>query len=163
MMDEPPVESSVAILERVDVDESKGERSCRHYRVHIAFRRTFFVLDHAIEENTQILNASANMIGQWLSRPTIMSSDKTTASSEPQIYESGITNDSTLQSFELLDAQRNPARFSNDPTPPSGTNGRRTLTFDLERGLAVLEEEKRGGPADDIRVCSADDVSRFLP
>jgi hypothetical protein len=103
------------------------------------------------------------MIGQRLSRPTIMSSDETTAGSESQLDESGITDDNMLQSFELLETQGNPARVSNDPTPPSGAYRRRALTFDLERGLAVLQEKKRGGPADDIRMCSADDVSCSLP
>ena len=92
----------------------------------------------------------------------VMCSDKTALRSESQLRESRISDHDALQPLELRNAQGPGAGFADCFPPPYRSLSRGLLSFDPERSLAVVQQEKRGCPGENPRLRSSDNSSRTV-
>ena len=136
--------SAVAILERMDVDESECQNRSRQHRIEFPCRRPVEG-DQAIDEIRQILRPRAYVVRDWLLGVPIPAADKSSFVPETEMHEARIADHDLLQAEQFVEVQRLRARLTDRAAPALDAVLRGAFAFDDEARLGVLEQQERRG------------------
>src|SRR6516164_1289585 len=129
MMHQISMDTSVAILEGMDVDKPKRKHGCRDDRVNVTLRR-LIKRDQPVHERGKVLVPNANVIGYRPLRIAILLADKASFGSEAELYEALVADDDTLQAQKFLFVDRRASCFANGAPPSLDTILGRPLALD---------------------------------
>jgi hypothetical protein len=101
MMYQAAMESTVSILERVDVNESEGRRCCLQYRIERGLAHTVVCINDATHKVFEILRVRANEFRQRITL-IIAVSEKNPFVSESRADEPPIFDQYSVQSNNLV-------------------------------------------------------------
>ena len=129
VMDQVAVNTAVAILEWVDVDETECEDCGGNHGIE-RLRGTPVEGDHTAYQRRQILRTGADVIGQRHAGFSVMRSDETALPAKSRFYEAGIAEHDMLQAQQFFGIERLPAGFSDGAAPTLDAVLRRALALD---------------------------------
>ncbi len=160
VMDQAAVQTAVAVLERVDVDETEGGRRRLQHGVEFSLAHALVRGDHPLHQGLQILRARADEFRQRIAL-VIALAEENAVRPQARPREARVLDQHAMQAQDLVKRQRVLAGLQHGAAPPLQPAARRLLAFDLEAGAAVREQKETGRARDDIRAGAADDLVRL--
>lgn len=130
-MDQIAVQSTVSVLERVDVDEAEGESRGGEDRIE-ALCRAAVARGQAVDQRGQIFMSGADMIGDRCAGHAIMLADEAALDAQAEMNEARVADDNALQPLQFGAVYRPTAGFADHLAPALDAILRRIFSPDLE-------------------------------
>ena len=159
VMNQPAMKAAVPIFEGMDVYEPERQNSRRYDGIDGRLFCPPTILDRPPHQIGQVVRTCTDMFRNRITRPPVAIADPPALGPEPEFDESRVTDHEFLQAHQLIDRKVSLASLADRLAPTKPSIRRWVLAFDLKRRLAVFEEQKRRGAADDIRICTTNELS----
>src|SRR5690606_26356242 len=152
MMNEVPVQPTVAIGEGVDEYESERDSRSRRYGRITALCQVTVHIEEADHEVGQVFRAGGEVIRYRLTRFPVVTADEAAGGPVAGRDKPVVRDDDLLKAHELILGSLLPAGLAARPSPACGARQWRALLFDSERGLRILEHQEGAGTSQYVRM-----------
>jgi hypothetical protein len=160
-MDQAAVQTSVAALERMDLNEAEGSRGRLEHRIEFSLAHALVRRDQPLHHGRKILRARADEFRQRITFVIALAKEDAVRP-QARLREAHVRDQHGVQPQDLIERQLVLSGLHYRPPPTLKAATWRPLTFDLEACTVVCEQKEARRERDDIGAGVADDLIRLL-